>query len=46
VDPRDRVPGIVHLDAFTGLERARRDGRLPVLRELAVELFPEVAVGG
>jgi hypothetical protein len=44
IDPLDRIPGIIHLDAFTRLELACRDGGFSVLRELAVELLPEVAV--
>ena len=45
LDPLDRIAGVIDLHAFAGLELARRDGRLAVLRELAIKLFPEVRVG-
>ena len=44
--PFDRIPGVIDLDALAGLELTRRDAGFAVLRELAVELFPEVAVAG
>ena len=37
--------GIIDFNPFAGLELASCDGRLPVLRELAVELLPEVRIG-
>ena len=46
LDPLDRIAGVVDFDALAGLELARRDGGFPVLRELAVELLPEVRVRG
>src|SRR5277367_5679593 len=42
--PFDRIAGIINFDPLCGLELAGRDGRLAVLRELAVELLPEVWV--
>jgi hypothetical protein len=44
LDPLERIAGVVDLDALPGLELARRDRGGPVLRELAVELLPEVGV--
>src|SRR5258708_5957455 len=43
--PLDRIAGIIYFDSFAGFELARRDTRLAVLRELAVELLPEVRIG-
>ena len=39
IHPLDRIAGVIHFHAFAGLELARRDSRLPVLRELAIKLF-------
>ena len=46
LDPLDRIAGVIDFDALAGRELARRDRRLPVLRELAVKLLPEVRVRG
>src|ERR1700677_566059 len=43
--PLDRIAGVIDFDPFCRLELARRDGRLAVLRELAVKLLPEVRIG-
>src|ERR1700730_7994453 len=40
--PLDRVAGVIDFNALPGLELARGDGRLAVLRELAIKLLPEV----
>ena len=42
--PLDRIAGVIDFHPFSGLELAGGDRRLAVLRELAVELFPEVRV--
>src|SRR5882762_2855786 len=42
--PFDRIAGVINFDPLCGLELAGRDGRLAVLRELAVKLLPEVRV--
>ena len=42
LDPLERIAGVVHFHALAGIKLARRDGGLPVLRELPVKLFPEV----
>jgi hypothetical protein len=43
--PLDRIAGVIDFDPLAGLELARGDRRLAVLRKLAVKLFPEVRVG-
>ena len=43
--PLDRIAGIVNFDPFRGLEFPGGDGRLAVLRELPIKLFPEIRVG-
>src|SRR6185437_11332518 len=44
VDPLERVAGVVNFYPLAGSKIARRDRGLSILRELAIELFPEVAV--
>jgi hypothetical protein len=44
VDPLQRIASVVDLHALAGLELARGHRRLPVLRELAVKLLPEIGV--
>ena len=39
VKPLDRIAGVIDFHSFAGGELASRDARLPVLRELAVELL-------
>jgi hypothetical protein len=46
IDPLDGVAGVIDLNALSGVELTCRDRCRSVLRELAVELLPEVAVGG
>lgn len=45
LDPLECVAGVIDFRAFTWCELAHGDCGLPILWELAVELFPEVAVG-
>ena len=45
LDPLERVAGIIHFHALARNKLACRHRGLPVLRELAVELLPEVRVG-
>jgi hypothetical protein len=45
VKPLDRITRVIDLHAFAGGELTSGDARLAILRELAVELFPEVRVG-
>ena len=42
--PLDRIAGIIDFNTFAGFELTRGDGRLAVLRELAIELFPKIRV--
>src|ERR1035438_1746804 len=42
--PLDRIAGVIDFHPFRGLELARCDGRLAVLRELAIKLLPEVRI--
>lgn len=42
LDPLDRIAGIIDFNPLSGLELAGREGRLPVLRELTIKLFPEI----
>jgi hypothetical protein len=44
VKPLDRITRVIDLHAFAGGELTSGDARLAILRELAVELFPEVRV--
>jgi hypothetical protein len=46
LDPFDRIARVIHFHALARLELARRDAGGPILRVLAVELPPEVAVRG
>src|SRR5262249_32965140 len=43
--PLERVTGVVNFYTLAGSKIARRDRGLSILRELAIELFPEVTVG-
>jgi hypothetical protein len=42
VDPLECIAGIINFHPLAGSKIARRDRSLSILRELAIELFPEV----
>lgn len=43
-DPLDRIASVIHFHTLARFELARRDGRFPVLRELAIKLSPKIGV--
>jgi hypothetical protein len=43
--PLDRIAGVIDFNPLAGLELARGDGRLAVLRELAIKPLPKVRIG-
>src|SRR5579859_2861717 len=45
VNPLDRIAGVINFNALSGLKLSCGNRGLPILRELAVELFPEVRIG-
>src|SRR5665213_4297592 len=45
IKPLDRIASVIDFDPLAGGELASGDARLPVLRELAVELLPKIRVG-
>jgi hypothetical protein len=45
IKPLDRIAGVIDFGALTRGELSGGDARLPILRELAVELLPKIRVG-